>query len=165
MSKPPLLRVHLDAGYSGKPVLHDICFELQSGQVLGLVGSSGAGKSTLVLSLLGLLPWRGGRVTGEVVLEGENPVRPQDCVHSAKPYDRAQLRDQFAASFPGSLECPQPRGARSARCTCKRITCRSAAAMRHRVSAPASGADQRWAGATRPDRACSIAPSGAHYCR
>jgi ABC-type glutathione transport system ATPase component len=72
MNNAPLLRVDLNAGYSGKPVLHDIRFELERGQVLGLVGASGAGKSTLVLSLLGLLPWRGGRVTGEVVFEGEN---------------------------------------------------------------------------------------------
>lgn len=72
MSRRPLLRVTLDAGYRGKPVLHDIRFELQQGEVLGLVGTSGAGKSTLVLSLLGLLPWRGGRVTGEVLLDDQN---------------------------------------------------------------------------------------------
>lgn len=71
-SMKPLLRVHLDAGYSGKSVLRDIRFDLERGQVIGLVGASGAGKSTLVLSLLGLLPWRGGRVTGTVELEGEN---------------------------------------------------------------------------------------------
>jgi ABC-type glutathione transport system ATPase component len=67
-----LLRVAMDAEYAGKPILRDIRFELQQGEVLGLVGASGAGKTTLVLSLLGLLPWRGGSVTGEVVLEGEN---------------------------------------------------------------------------------------------
>ena len=58
-----LLRVQMQAGYAGKPVLRDIRFELKHGEVLGLVGTSGAGKSTLVQSLLGLLPWRGGQVT------------------------------------------------------------------------------------------------------
>jgi ABC-type glutathione transport system ATPase component len=72
MKAGPLLRVDLEAGYAGKPVLRAIQFELQRGEVLGLVGASGAGKSTLVLALLGLLPWRGGRVSGEVMLEGEN---------------------------------------------------------------------------------------------
>jgi ABC-type glutathione transport system ATPase component len=75
MSGFPLLRAAFDAGYPGRPVLHDIRFELKRGEVLGLVGTSGAGKSTLVLSLLGLLPWRGGRVNGEVLLDGKNLLR------------------------------------------------------------------------------------------
>ncbi|HEX4065298.1 MAG TPA: ABC transporter ATP-binding protein [Acidobacteriaceae bacterium] len=72
MNDETLLRVHLSAAYSGKPTLSGIEFELHQGEILGLVGSSGAGKSTLVLSLLGLLPWRGGRVSGEVLLQGHN---------------------------------------------------------------------------------------------
>lgn len=72
MSTKHLLRVCIDAAYAGKSVLRDVRLEIEPGEVLGLVGLSGAGKSTLVLALLGLLPWRGGRVTGEVMLEGEN---------------------------------------------------------------------------------------------
>jgi len=72
MISEPLLRVAIEASYAGKPVLRDIRFHLHHGEVLGLVGTSGAGKSTLVQSLLGLLPWRGGRVTGEVILDGDN---------------------------------------------------------------------------------------------
>lgn len=72
MNGEPLLRVRLSAGYGSNAVLRDLNFELQPGEALGLAGSSGAGKSTLVLSLLGLLPWRGGRVRGEVVMEGRN---------------------------------------------------------------------------------------------
>ena len=105
MSTQPLLRVRLDASYGGKSVLHDIDFDLHRGEVLGLVGTSGAGKSTLVLSLLGLLPWRGGRVTGEIVLDGQNLLQLSEsrlrelrgrrtCPDSAKPDDGAQLCHQ-----------------------------------------------------------------------
>ncbi len=72
MNPERLLRVDLEAGYAGKPILRGIRFELERGEILGLVGSSGAGKSTLASSLLGLLPWRGGRVRGHVILEGQN---------------------------------------------------------------------------------------------
>jgi ABC-type glutathione transport system ATPase component len=78
MSDKSLLCVSMQAGYPGKPVLRDIRFELGHGEALGLVGTSGAGKSTLVQSLLGLLPWRGGRVTGEVLLDGKNLLAISD---------------------------------------------------------------------------------------
>ncbi|RXH57341.1 ABC transporter ATP-binding protein [Granulicella sibirica] len=68
----PLLRVSLQASYGRQSVLRDIRLDLEKGESLGLVGTSGAGKSTLILALLGLLPWRGGTVTGEVLLEGQN---------------------------------------------------------------------------------------------
>jgi len=95
MSNEPLLRVSLQAGYAGKPVLRDVRFELRSGEVLGLVGTSGAGKSTLVLSLLGLLPWRGGRVTGEVMLAGQNLL-------ALRERDLRKLRGRKVALIPQS---------------------------------------------------------------
>lgn len=72
MNSDPLLRVHLEAGYGDRIILRDLRFELRCGEVLGLAGASGAGKSTLVLSLLGLMPWRGGRARGEVAMQGED---------------------------------------------------------------------------------------------
>lgn len=72
MKRHVLLQVDLKAGYGERAVLKDVRFELEQGEALGLVGSSGAGKSTIVLSLLGLLPWRGGTVKGEVLLDGLN---------------------------------------------------------------------------------------------
>ena len=68
----PLLRVNIQASYGKRQVLRDVHFELNAGEALGFVGTSGAGKSTLVMALLGLLPWRGGRVSGEVMMDGRN---------------------------------------------------------------------------------------------
>ena len=70
-----ILEVRLRAFYGARQVLNGINFDLHEGEVLGLVGSSGAGKSTLVHSLMGLLPWRGGRAEGEVMLDGKNLLK------------------------------------------------------------------------------------------
>jgi ABC-type glutathione transport system ATPase component len=37
-----------------------------------MAGTSGAGKTTMVMALLGLLTWRGGKASGEVLIDGIN---------------------------------------------------------------------------------------------
>ncbi|KAG8914828.1 hypothetical protein FRC01_003897, partial [Tulasnella sp. 417] len=62
------LRVEkLSAKYSndGPNVLHDIGFEIKSGEHVGVVGRTGAGKSSLSLSLLRMIP-----TTGSVFFDG-----------------------------------------------------------------------------------------------
>jgi ABC-type glutathione transport system ATPase component len=68
----PVMQVRLRADYGKRCVLRDVHFDLCAGEALGMVGTSGAGKSTLVMALLGLLPWRGGNVSGEVLIHGKN---------------------------------------------------------------------------------------------
>jgi ABC-type glutathione transport system ATPase component len=66
------MQVRLKAYYGKRCVLKDVRFELFAGEALGMVGTSGAGKTTLVMALLGLLPYRGGKAEGEVLLDGVN---------------------------------------------------------------------------------------------
>lgn len=59
----PVLQIEeLSGGYSlGKPVLHNINFEVKPGEMVGLIGLNGAGKSTTMKHILGLMrPHQGG---------------------------------------------------------------------------------------------------------
>ena len=51
-------------------MLHDVAASIAPGEIVALVGLSGSGKSTLALSLLRLLHYRGGEVSGSIRLAG-----------------------------------------------------------------------------------------------
>ena len=46
----------------GRPILQDISFELQRGQLVTLIGPNGAGKTTLVRIVLGLMTGYQGKL-------------------------------------------------------------------------------------------------------
>ncbi len=59
----------------GKPparAVENVSFQLQEGELLGLVGESGCGKSTLMLALMRLLPPAGQIVGGKVWFMGQD---------------------------------------------------------------------------------------------
>ena len=60
-SRGPALEVrNLWAGYNGKPVLEAISFQVDRGDMVGIIGPNGSGKSTLIKTILGLVkPMRG----------------------------------------------------------------------------------------------------------
>ena len=91
----PFLRVCLHAGYGRTTILRDLEFTLRRGERFGLIGTSGAGKSTVLLALLGLLPWRGGWVEGEVSLLGTNLLK-------LKEREARKLRGKALALVPQS---------------------------------------------------------------
>ena len=52
--------------YDGEtPVVEDLCFTIQKGEAVGLIGANGAGKSTIMKLLLGLLSG-----TGQITVDG-----------------------------------------------------------------------------------------------
>jgi branched-chain amino acid transport system ATP-binding protein len=68
----PLLAVkNLRAGYGSLSVLHEVSFQVRTGEVVALVGANGAGKTTTLRCISGLMPptsgsirFRGERIDG-----------------------------------------------------------------------------------------------------
>ena len=53
---------NLSVDYGTRRILHDVSFEVQSGETLALIGPNGAGKSTLIRAVSGVIPIAGGHV-------------------------------------------------------------------------------------------------------
>jgi peptide/nickel transport system ATP-binding protein len=75
MSRPNLLHIeNLSISFGNKKekvaVVHDISFDINENEIVGIVGESGSGKSVTSLALMGLLPKKNSFVTGTVEFEG-----------------------------------------------------------------------------------------------
>ena len=53
---------HLQSGYEGTPVLHDISFEVEEKKIVAILGSNGAGKTTTLRTITGTVRATGGRI-------------------------------------------------------------------------------------------------------
>ena len=53
---------NLNKRYKARTVVHDVSFEVKSGEVVGLLGPNGAGKTTCFYMVVGLVPADGGDV-------------------------------------------------------------------------------------------------------
>lgn len=51
---------NLDKSFGRQMVLNHVSFELQPGEIIGLIGPSGAGKSTMIKTMLGMEKADGG---------------------------------------------------------------------------------------------------------
>ena len=59
---PPLKVDKLTVNRSGRLVLEDVCVTINRGEFVGLVGPNGGGKTTFLLSILGLLKSKKGKI-------------------------------------------------------------------------------------------------------
>lgn len=58
----PLIVEHLRKTYAGRPVVNDISFDINPGEIVGLLGPNGAGKTTTFYSVVGIVKPDSGRV-------------------------------------------------------------------------------------------------------
>src|SRR5690348_6720621 len=68
------LAVSFNDGSDWFEVLNKVSFDIKPGETVGVVGESGCGKSLTALSILGLLPRRGCRRTGQILFDGGDLV-------------------------------------------------------------------------------------------
>ena len=59
---------NITVGYDGKAVVDKVCFQVNRGQILTLIGPNGCGKSTILKSIVGQLKL----LDGVIVLEGKD---------------------------------------------------------------------------------------------
>ncbi len=72
---PAILVENLSFSYpnSERKALHEVGFEIQSGEFIGVTGPAGAGKSTLILCLNGIIPhFQSGTFQGKVLINGRD---------------------------------------------------------------------------------------------
>jgi peptide/nickel transport system ATP-binding protein len=88
-----------DVGLTQKQlaVITDLDIEINSGEVVAVVGSSGSGKSLLAHAILGILP-HNAQISGQIIFQGE----------ALTPERQAKLRGKQIALIPQSVSYLDP---------------------------------------------------------
>ena len=90
---------NLTGGYVHVPVLKDVSFTVESGQLVGLIGLNGAGKSTTINEIIGLLtPYSGEiKINGLTLREDATNYRKQIGYIPETPslYEELTLREHI----------------------------------------------------------------------
>src|SRR5713101_3495006 len=61
------LRVHFHLDEGTVRAVDGLSYTLERGRTLGVVGESGCGKTVTAQSVLGIVPWHGRSVSGEII--------------------------------------------------------------------------------------------------
>ncbi|RZW56413.1 MAG: ABC transporter ATP-binding protein [Flavobacteriaceae bacterium] len=90
-----------------KEVIHNINFELNTNEILGIVGESGSGKSVSSLAIMDLLPKKISKITsGEILFENANLLDVQASdIQKIRGNDIAMIFQEPMSSLNPSMTC------------------------------------------------------------
>lgn len=90
---------NVTGGYTRKPVLHELSFAIERGELVGLIGLNGAGKSTTIKHIIGTMTPHSGtiRVNGHTFLENPEHYRKSFSYIPETPvlYDELTLQEHL----------------------------------------------------------------------
>lgn len=90
---------HVTGGYTRKPVIKDLSFTIEKGELVGLIGLNGAGKSTTIKHIIGtMLPKEGDiYLNGVTLKEDTDKYRTAFSYIPETPvlYDELTLREHL----------------------------------------------------------------------
>ena len=91
---------NVSGGYTRKPVIKDLSFTIEEGELVGLIGLNGAGKSTTIKHIIGTLIQREGeiRLNGVTLKENIDAYRSSFSYIPETPvlYDELTLKEHLA---------------------------------------------------------------------
>ncbi|WP_303672749.1 LPS export ABC transporter ATP-binding protein [Vampirovibrio chlorellavorus] len=70
----PLIVEHLRKSYAGRPVVNDVSFDINPGEIVGLLGPNGAGKTTTFYSVVGIVKPDAGLVSLDGQVMSDLPI-------------------------------------------------------------------------------------------
>lgn len=111
MKSSPLLEIkNLSISFGAQKtrnqVVHDISFQLEQNEVLGIVGESGSGKSVSTLAILGLLDKNAHIDSGEILFEGENILDfSQKALQQLRGNEISMIFQEPMSSLNPSMKC------------------------------------------------------------
>lgn len=89
----------LTGGYSSNPVLKNVSFTVNAGEIVGLIGLNGAGKSTTIKHVIGLMEPKSGQITinNRTIQEDKENYRKQFTFVPETPilYDELTLQEHL----------------------------------------------------------------------
>jgi peptide/nickel transport system ATP-binding protein len=87
-------------------VIHDISFEINENEILGVVGESGSGKSVTSMAILGLLPKKSSQLKGEILFEGRNLIQEKEKqLQKIRGKDIAMIFQEPMSALNPSMKC------------------------------------------------------------